>query len=83
MIDAIVTSLNKDNLVVTPSGTVDANSLLGRRARYRDNTDKIWKGKVVAVDDPYVTIKFEQFPTSLGQGQIVQILEDGESEDAE
>ena len=83
MIDAIVTSLDKDNLLVTPSGDSDISTLLGKRVRYRDNSDRIWTGSVVAVDDPYVTVKFERFPSGLGQGQIVQILEDGESEDAE
>ncbi len=81
MIDAIVTSLDKDNLLVTPSGNADLNSLVGKRARYVDNSDRIWKGRVVSVEDPYVTVKFDNFPSGLGQGQIVQIIEDGDDED--
>lgn len=83
LIDAIVTSLDKDNLLVTPSGDVSVSSLLGKRVRYRDNSNRIWTGKVVAIEDPYVTVKFDAFPTGLGQGQIVQILEESEKEDSE
>ncbi|MCL5239535.1 MAG: hypothetical protein M1286_03655 [Candidatus Marsarchaeota archaeon] len=83
MIDAIVTSLDKDNLLVTPNGDVDFSSLVGKRVRYRDNSDRIWTGRVVSSDEPYATVKFDNFPTGLGQGQIVQILEEGEKEDAE
>lgn len=80
MIDAIVTSLDRENLLVTPNGDVDFASLVGKRVRYVDNSDRIWKGKVVAVEEPYATVKFEEFPTGLGQGQIVNILEDYEDE---
>jgi hypothetical protein len=83
LIDAIVTSLDRDNLLVTPSGDADMSTMLGKRVRYRDNSDRIWTGKVVAVEDPYVTVKFDVFPTGLGQGQIVQILEESEKEDSE
>ncbi len=83
MIDAIVTSLDKENLLVTPNGNVDFASLVGKRVRYIDNSDRIWRGKIVAAEEPYATVKFEDFPTGLGQGQIVQILEEGEAEDAE
>ncbi|MDE1855507.1 MAG: hypothetical protein KGH57_04290 [Candidatus Micrarchaeota archaeon] len=83
MIDAIVTSLDRDNLIVTPSGDADFGSLVGKRVRYRDNSDRIWTGRVVAAEEPYATVKFDAFPTGLGQGQIVQILEEGEKEDAE
>jgi hypothetical protein len=83
MIDAIVTSLDRENLIVTPSGDVDFSALVGKRVRYRDNSDRIWTGRVVAVEEPYATVKFDAFPSGLGQGQIVQILEEGEKEDAE
>ncbi len=83
MIDAIVTSLDKDNLLVTPNGDVDFSKLVGKRVRYRDNSDRIWVGKVVAVEEPYAVVKFDAFPTALGQGQILQILDDYEKTDAE
>ncbi|MDE1874336.1 MAG: hypothetical protein KGI04_04460 [Candidatus Micrarchaeota archaeon] len=83
MIDAIVTSLDRDNLIVTPNGNVDFAALVGKRVRYRDNSDRIWTGRVVAAEEPYATVKFDAFPTGLGQGQILQILEEGEKEDAE
>ncbi len=83
MIDAIVTSLDKENLLVTPNGDVNFSSLVGKRVRYRDNSDRIWTGRVVAVEEPYATVKFDAFPTGLGQGQILQILEDSENVDAE
>jgi hypothetical protein len=83
VIDAIVTSLDKENLLVTPNGDVNFSSLVGKRVRYRDNSDRIWTGRVVAVEEPYATVKFDAFPTGLGQGQILQILEDSENVDAE
>ena len=33
---------------------------------------------VKAAEEPFVSIKFEDFPTGIGQGQIVEILEDSE-----
>lgn len=80
LIDAIVTSFDKDNLLVTPNGEVDFSSLVGKQVKYIDSSSKIWKGIVVAVEEPYATVKFNDFPTGLGQGQIVQILEENESE---
>ncbi len=83
MIDAIVTSLDREKLLVTPNSDVDLNSLVGKRVRYRDNSDRIWTGRVAGVEETYVLVAFDKFPTGLGQGQILQILEEGESEEAE
>lgn len=83
MIDAIVTSLDKDNLIITPNGDVDFASIVGKRVRYIDNSDRLWTGKVVSAEEPYATVKFDAFPTGLGQGQIVQILDENEKIDAE
>lgn len=78
MIDAIVTSLDRENLLVTPSGNADINEMVGRRAVYIDKSGRVWEGKVKAAEEPFVSIKFEDFPTGIGQGQIVEILEDSE-----
>jgi hypothetical protein len=75
MIDAIVTSLDKDNLAATPNSDVDVRTLVGKRVQYLDKNDKAWPGVVVAADDPFVIIKFDEFPTGLGQGQMLQILD--------
>jgi hypothetical protein len=83
MIDAIVTSLDKEKLLVTPNSDVELGTLVGKRVRYRDNSDKIWTGKVTGVEDTYVLVAFDKFPSGLGQGQILQILDEGEPEDME
>ena len=83
MIDAIVTSLDKEKLLVTPNSDVELGSLVGKRVRYRDNSDRIWTGKVTGVEDTYALVAFDRFPSGLGQGQILQILDEGEPDDME
>lgn len=78
MLDAIVTSLGNGTIIATPTSEIDLNVLVGKRARYLDNSDRNWEGTVTGLEDPGVVIKFEKFPTGIGQGQIVQILDDGE-----
>ncbi|MGC8675892.1 MAG: hypothetical protein ACP5T3_00025 [Candidatus Micrarchaeia archaeon] len=73
MIDAIVTALESNSVVVTPTEDVDFAKLVGRSASYTDSSDKKWPGKVTAAEDSGVVIIFDNFPTGLGQGQIVQI----------
>lgn len=75
MIYAIVTSLNKDHLTATPSDDVDLNSLVGKKAQYVDKSGKIWPGSVAGVEDPFVIVKFDQFPSGLGQGQMLEIMD--------
>ncbi len=75
MIDAIITSLDRENLAATPNSDVDVKSLVGKSIQYLDKNDKVWPGVVVSSDDPFVIIKFEHFPTGLGQGQMIQILD--------
>ncbi|MDE1768226.1 MAG: hypothetical protein KGH67_01990 [Candidatus Micrarchaeota archaeon] len=75
MIDAIITSLDKDYLAATPNSDIDVNMLLGKKIQYIDKNDKIWPGIVTAVDEPFVIVRFDDFPTGLGQGQMIQILD--------
>ncbi len=75
MIGAIVTSLDEDHLMVIPSGNTEPGLLVGRAARYVDKSGKVWPATVSSVDDPGVIVKFENFPSGLGQGQIVDIIE--------
>lgn len=75
MIDAIVTSLDRDNLAATPSIDVDVSSLVGKKIQYLDKNDNVWPGVVVSSEDPFVIIKFDKFPSGLGQGQMIQILD--------
>lgn len=75
MIDAIITSLDKDNLAATPNSSVDVKTLVGKKIEYIDKNDKKWPGVIIGADDPFVIIKFDEFPTGLGQGQMLQILD--------
>ena len=70
--------MNKDNLLATPSGDVDLSTLVGRKIRYLDKNDKSWPGKIVSVEDPFVVVKFDEFPMGLGQGQLLDIYEEGD-----
>ena len=76
MIGGIVTSLDEDHLLVIPSGSVELESLVGRTARYVDKSGKVWPAVVSSVEEPGVIIKFTNFPSGLGQGQIVDIMEE-------
>jgi hypothetical protein len=79
MITAIVTSLDQDNLLATPSNDVDVKSLIGKKARYVDKNGKIWPGMVSgSSDDLFVVVVFENFPSGLGQGQMLDILDSPE-----
>lgn len=78
MISAIVASLNKDNLLISPTTQENLESLKGRRIRYVDSSDRIWPGKVVGIDGDFLIVAFEKFPSGLGQGQLIDILEDSE-----
>jgi hypothetical protein len=80
MIGAIVTSLDEEYLLVIPSGNVDLASLVGRAARYIDKSGKAWPASVSSVEEPGVIVKFDKFPSGLGQGQIVDIIEDEDKE---
>jgi hypothetical protein len=80
MISAVITSLDKDKLLATPSGNIDPAELVGRKARYLDKNGKIWPGTIRGADDPFVIVAFETFPSGLGQGQLLDIWEDGDSE---
>lgn len=80
MISAVVTSLDDKNLLATPSGNIDPATLVGRKARYLDKNGKVWPGTVKGSDDPFVIVEFTNFPTGLGQGQLLDIWEEGDDE---
>ncbi len=82
MISGIVTSLDEDHLLVIPSGDAVLEELVGKKARYVDKSNKIWKADVYGVEDPGVLVKFVVFPNGLGQGQIMDIMEQGDDEKA-
>ena len=75
MIYAIVTSLDKDHLSATPNEDVDLNGLVGQKVQYVDKSEKIWPGVITSVEDPFVIVKFDEFPSGLGQGQMLEILD--------
>lgn len=75
MIYAIVTSLDKDHLSATPNEDVDLESLVGKKVQYIDKSEKVWPGVIVSVEDPFVIVKFDVFPSGLGQGQMLEILD--------
>lgn len=78
MISAIVTSIDKDRMLVMPTQEVDLSNIVGKRIRYLDKNDKAWPGVVADISDTMLVIKFDSVPSGLGQGQIVDILEEGE-----
>ncbi len=57
---------------------MDLESLVGRKIRYLDKNDRSWPGKIVAIEDPFVVVKFDEFPMGLGQGQLLDIYEEGD-----
>ena len=81
MISGIVTSLDEEHLLVIPSSNISLEELVGKLARYVDKSGKIWKASVYGVEDPGVLIKFENFPSGLGQGQIIDIIENEDNEE--
>ncbi len=76
MIYAIVTSLDRDHLSATPNEDVDLESLIGKKVQYVDKSEKIWPGTIISVEDPFVIVKFDEFPSGLGQGQMLEILDE-------
>ncbi len=81
MISAIVTSIDREKMLVMPTEEVDLSNIVGKRIRYLDKNDKAWPGVVTDVSDVMLVIKFDSAPSGLGQGQIVDILEEGEDVD--
>ena len=77
MVDCIVASVDEERMVAIPQENVDINSLKNKKVKYIDSNGKEWHGKVIDVDntDQFVIIKFDEFPNSIGQGQIVEIEE--------
>jgi hypothetical protein len=76
MIYAIVTSLDRDHLSATPNEDVDLESLIGKKVQYVDKSERIWPGTIISVEDPFVIVKFDEFPSGLGQGQMLEILDE-------
>jgi hypothetical protein len=71
--------LDQDNFLASPTSNVDLEGLVGKKVQYVKN-DKIYHGIVERIDDPFLVIKFDVFPTGIGQGQIVEIIEGPEDE---
>ncbi|BCS90897.1 MAG: hypothetical protein ARM1_0354 [Candidatus Micrarchaeota archaeon] len=71
----IVTSIDGNKLILSISEQVDLKGLIGHKARYIDNNDKEWLGNVVSLDDEFLIVEMESMPSSIGQGQLVEIEE--------
>lgn len=76
IINAIVTSLDDENLLATPMQPTDLESLLGKKIQYVDKNEKAWPGVVKAIEDPFIVVKFDVFPSGIGQGQIIEVLDE-------
>ena len=74
IINAIVTSLDQDNFCVSPTSNVDLEELVGRKIQYVKG-EHVYTGKVDHIEYPFLVIKFDEFPTGIGQGQIIEIYE--------
>ncbi len=79
MISAIVASLDSENLLATPSGDTDPATLVGYKVQYIDKSGKAWFGIVKGADDTFIIVKLDPFPTGLGQGQLLDVFEDGDA----
>lgn len=53
---------------------MELSELVGRKIRYVKG-EKTYVGTVSGVEEPFLVVKFDDFPTGLGQGQIVEIFE--------
>ena len=82
MINAIVTTLSRENMLVSPTAAVELTGLVGKKIRYWKG-DKFYSGIVDRVEDPFLVVKFDDFPTGIGQGQMIEILEGPEDEAVE
>jgi hypothetical protein len=70
--------LDEDNLLATPMEPVDIKTLIGKKAQYVDSNEHIWPGTVSGIQDSFIVIKLDKFPSGLGQGQIIEILADSD-----
>ena len=70
--------MDEENLLATPMEPVDLPSLVGKKVQYVDKNEKVWPGVIKAVDDPFIIVKLDVFPSGLGQGQIIEILIDSD-----
>ncbi len=66
--------MDEENLLATPMEPVDLDSLVGKKAQYVDSNERVWPGIVSGVQDSFLVIKLDKFPSGLGQGQIIEIL---------
>ncbi len=73
MVNAIVTVADKEKLMAMPSGEFDFSKAVGKKVRYYDKNNKEWPGEIVEASDPMIVIKFDVYPSGLGQGQIVEV----------
>ncbi len=80
MITAVVTALDANNLLATPSTDMDVKLLVGKSIKYVDNSGKEWPGSITGYQDQLIVVKFDPFPTGLGQGQLLEIPEEGDEE---
>jgi hypothetical protein len=78
MITAVVTSLDSENLLATPSTDMDVKLLVGKKVNYVDKSGKVWSGVIKGYEDQLIVVKLDPFPTGLGQGQLLEIPEEGD-----
>jgi hypothetical protein len=59
---------------------VELSELVGKKIKYGKG-EKVYRGIVERMEDPFLVVKFEgEFPSGIGQGQIVEIIEGPEDE---
>ncbi len=71
--------MDKENLLATPTSNVELSTLVGKKVQYVKG-DHVYHGIVEREEDPFIVVRFEEFPSGLGQGQILEILEGPEDE---
>lgn len=58
---------------------MELSTLVGKRIQYVKG-DHVYTGVVEREENPFIVVKFDEFPTGIGQGQIIEIIEGPEDE---
>jgi hypothetical protein len=71
----IVAGLSEEKVIfVNINEPVDLNTLIGKKVLYVDNSNREWHGLVKGIENELLVVEMENMPTSMGQGQIVEII---------
>lgn len=64
---------------MSPTAAVELSELVGKKIRYWKG-EKAYTGVIDHMEDPFLVVKFDEFPSGIGQGQMIEILEGPQDE---